>query len=394
VQLPLWPQLILIAGSLGDIFGRKLVYIIGLIGFGVTSILCGIAWSVPVLISMRILQGIAAALMVPGALAILNTNIPEGERGVAIGRWAAWSGISTIIGPLVGGYLIDAVSWRGIFFINIPIILACLALALPSITESKDERPRTIDWWGAILTASFLALGTYGLIQGPVQKWSGASVLALILAAVLFVVFIVVESRTKDPLVSLKLFTIRNFLGANITTFAMYGALSGFFFSLVIYLQTTLQYTSIQAGLASIPATILLLVFSGRMGRLVAAFGPRIFMTLGPIIASLGIFLLLFANSHSSYVTHILPGVLLFGIGLTLLVTPLTVTVMKSVAHQDSGIASGINNAVSRVAGLIVIAVLGFFGPEHTYFFSIIICATLAMLAGVASAIFIRNQDA
>jgi EmrB/QacA subfamily drug resistance transporter len=384
--------LILIAGSLGDILGRKRVYLVGLAGFGITSALCGIAWSIPVLVVMRILQGVSAALLVPGGLAIINTNFPSGIRSVAIGRWAAWSGVSTIIGPFVGGYLIDTFSWRWIFFINIPLVALCFALAYLYAHESRDDRPRTIDYAGAALAILFLAGITYGLIEGPAQSWAMVPLSALIAGIAFFVAFIIVEMRTHDPLVDLRLFAIRNFLGANLATFAMYGALSGFFFALVVYLQTIAGYSSTAAGLSLIPATLLLLAFSGRMGTYVERFGPRIFMTLGPILAGLGILMLIHLSPHLSYLTQVLPGVLLFGVGLTLTVTPLTVTVMNSVSQNDSGIASGINNALSRAAGLIVIAVLGILGASDVYPFAIALCGAMAILAGVMSWLVVRNK--
>jgi EmrB/QacA subfamily drug resistance transporter len=384
--------LIIISGSLGDIFGRKRMYIMGLIGFCVTSALCGFSPNVLSLIILRILQGIAAALIVPEGLAIINTNFPQEGRSVAIGRWAAWSGVSTIIGPLVGGYLIQAFSWRWIFFINIPITLACLWLAAVNVEESKDERPRTVDYLGGTLTALYLALITFGLIEGPTRHWDILSVASILLGIILFAAFIFAEARAFDPMVNLRLFASRNFSGANIMTFAMYGALAGFFFALVIFLQQSAGYSSIQAGLAAIPATILLLLFSGRMGTYTEKYGPRIFMTLGPIISGIGILTLINVPHASNYIFNILPGILLFGIGLTIFVTPLTATVMSSVSHQDSGIASGINNAVSRAAGLIVVALLGLFGAENAYVFGTLLCAGLAIFAGIAAFIFIRNK--
>ena len=383
--------LILIAGSLGDIFGRKRMYLIGLTGFGICSALCGIAVSVPTLITARILQGVAAALLVPGGLALINSTFPAQIRAVAIGRWAAWSGISSIIGPFVSGYLVDVFSWRWIFFINIPLVLLCAFLAHAYVEESKDIRARTIDYWGAVLAALFLSCITYGLIEGPAHHWSTTSIGAIALGILLFAAFIGIERRTRDPMLQLALFRSRNFTGTNIATFLMYGALGGFFFALVIFLQTTAHYSAIEAGLAGVPATLILLAYSGRMGALTEKLGARLFMAIGPLIAGVGMLMLLPLPQASNYWFNVLPGIIFFGVGLTLTVTPLTVTLMQSVSSGDSGIASGINNAISRVAGLMVIAILGLYGQSHAYTFAVLLCASMAILAGIVAFVFIRD---
>jgi len=384
-------SLILLGGSLGDIFGRKKVYLIGLSGFATVSLLCGLSVNGTMLIAMRILQGIFGALLVPGALAIINTNFPREERGAAIGKWSAWSGAFTAIGPLVGGYLIDAVSWRWIFLINVPLLILCGFLALAGVEESKDRRARRVDIPGAIIAALSLAGITYGLIEGPVNRWQMGSLLPLIGGALAAVLFLWYESRNKDPMVELGLFRSRNFSGSNIMTFAMYGALAGFMFSLVIYLQTKMGYSAIKAGVSLFPVTLLLLFFSSRVGRLSGKYGPRLFMTLGPLLAGAGMLSLLSFTPGAGYVTHLLPSVALFAVGLTLLVAPLTTTVMTSVDESSSGIASGINNAVSRVAGLVVIALLGLAGANSVFHFSLILCGSLALAAGIASYLIIQN---
>ena len=385
-------SLILLGGSLGDIFGRKKTYLIGLSGFGAVSLLCGLSPNAHVLISLRIIQGIFGALLVPGGLAIINTNFDRAERGAAIGKWSAWSGIAAAIGPLVGGYVIDATSWRWIFFINVPLIIVCGVLALKGVEESRDRRVRHVDYGGAGLAALALAGITYGLIQGPSNHWQAGSLAPLIMGTLAAAVFLLYESRKKDPMVHLGLFRSRNFSGSNIMTFAMYGALSGFMFVLVIYLQTKVGYSAIKAGASLLPVSILLLVFSSKFGALSSKYGPRYFMTVGPLIAATAMFLLADYSRGKSYLWFLLPRVILFGAGLVLMVAPLTTTVMTSVEESSSGIASGINNAVSRVASLIVIAVLGLFGSAHFFKFGIILSASMAATAGILSFFIIQNH--
>lgn len=385
-------SLILLGGSLGDIFGRKRLYLIGLSGFGIVSLLCGLSPSIGFLIAFRILQGIFGALLVPGGLAIINTNFPREDRGAAIGRWSAWSGILAAIGPLVGGYIIDAISWRWIFFINIPLIIVCGILALANVEESKDSRPRRVDQKGAGLAALALAGITYGLIEGPADHWHARSWIVLVAGLALAAIFLWYESRSKDPMVHLSLFRSRNFSGSNAMTFAMYGALAGFMFALVIYMQTKLGYSAIKAGASLLPVSVVLLLFSSRVGQLSSKIGPRYFLTFGPLIASLAMFSLINYRPGNSYLWFLIPRVLLFSIGLALLVAPLTTTVMTSVDESSSGIASGINNAVSRIAGLVVIALLGLAGAGNVYRFSLILCAIFAAAAGVVSFLTIQNR--
>lgn len=385
--------LMLLGGSLGDIFGRKKCYMIGLVGFGTASLLCGLSPNIQSLVGFRLLQGIFAALLVPGGLAIINTNFAKEERGRAIGTWAAWSGAFTVIGPLAGGYLIDSISWRWIFFINIPLLIACLLLASAGVTESKDERPRKVDITGAILVGLCLVGITYGLIEGRHNHWHYQTLLPLILGFILFAGFVWHEKKSSDPMVELSLFRSRNFSGSNLMTFAMYGALAGFMFSLVIYLQTRMGYSSVKAGVSLLPVTIMLMLFSGKVGAIFSKYGPRIFMTVGPLLVSLAMILLLNFRQGDSYLWYLLPCIMLFGAGLVLLVAPLTTTVMTSVDDKYSGIASGINNAVSRIAGLLVVASLGLLGEDSLYRFSIVLCAALVAAAGITSYLLIQNPD-
>lgn len=387
-------SLILLSGSLSDIFGRKKLFLIGVGGFGVASVLCGIANSTDLLIGARLLQGIFSALLVPQSLAILMTNFTGKANSKAIGTWTAWSGISTAIAPLIGGYLLDISSWRWIFFLNVPLVLVCLWLGLRSIHEAPQPvRTRRIDWGGTLLAVVMLAGLTYGLIEGPASHWNGVSITTLVAGIILIPLYVWFESRQKDPMLQLSLFKSRNFAGANMMTFAMYGALSGFVLTLSLYLQNTMGYSSIKAGLAMIPITILMLLFSSRVGVLAHKHGPRLFMTIGPLITAVGIISLLGVQPGDSYITAILPGILGFSIGLALTVAPLTHTVMNAASSSSSGIASAVNNAMSRLGGLIVVALLGFFGTTHTYVVGIVLCTFAAALAGGISFVTIRNQE-
>ncbi|HVO86405.1 MAG TPA: MFS transporter [Candidatus Binatia bacterium] len=384
-------SLMLLGGSLGDIFGRKRIYLVGLIGFGLTSLLCATAPNVNALIAARIVQGAFGALLVPGGLAIINTNFPREERGAAIGKWTAFSGSFAVIGPLAGGYLLDVASWRWIFFINLPLIALCALLGSKSIEETKDDKPRQIDVGGAILAALALSGICYGLIHGPTTNWAPLSVISLVIGGVLTVGFLWWESVTKDPMVPLGLFRSRNFAGSNAMTLTMYGALAGFMFALVIYLQTKMGYSSLIAGISLLPVALLMAFFSSKVGRLSAKHGPRLFMAVGPLISAVAMLLLLSYSPGDRYLSFLLPRVILFGIGLTLMVAPLTTTVMTSVSDSSSGIASGINNDISRIGGLVTVAVLGILGTAQVFRFSMGLCAVLAASAGVMSLLIIRN---
>ena len=353
--------LILIGGSLGDVFGERRVFSIGVAGFGAASLLCALAPSIEALVAARVLQGIFGALLAPSALAVIVAAFPANERGAAIGSWTAWSGIATVIGPFVGGYLIDAGSWRWIFAINVPFVIATLvivAVAIPA-PEPGGVR-RRVDWTGAALCAVGLAGPVYGLIRQPEDGWAAPLVLGPILGGVaILALFLWHERRSADPMLPLGLFRRRNFAVGNLQTLAMYGGLSITFFFLVLYLQQVAGYDALQAGLATLPPTVVMFLLSKRFGALSDRFGPRLFMGFGPLVAAAGLAWFLRMGADVDYAVDVLPGLLVFSVGLAMTVAPLTMTVLADADEHNAGIASGINNAVARVAGLLAIAALG-----------------------------------
>jgi EmrB/QacA subfamily drug resistance transporter len=353
--------LILVGGSLGDQFGRRRLYVIGLVGFGVSSALCAVAPNEELLVGARALQGIAGALLVPGSLAIVAATFEGEARGNAIGTWTAWTGIATVFGPAGGGALISLFSWRAIFAINLPLIAATVHLTLRAVAESRDpEAYRGIDWLGIVLSAAGLGGPVFALIEEPTRGWTDPLVLISLLGGVLcFAAFLLYEARARHPMLDLSLFRIRNFAVANLTTLAVYAGLSGGMLFVALYLQQVGGYSALEAGLATTPISILLFFLSPRFGRLASGTGPRLLMTFGPWVAGAGMLLMLRVGAGASYLADVLPAVVVFGLGLSATVAPLTATVLDSVAERRVGIASGINNGVSRMAGLLAIAVLG-----------------------------------
>jgi len=354
-------SLLLVGGSLGDQFGRRRVFVVGLIAFGATSALCAVAPSVELLIAARALQGVAGALLVPGSLAIVAATFEGAERGRAVGTWTAWTGIATVFGPAGGGALVDLLSWRAIFWVNIPLIAATVALTLHSVRESRDpEAFRGIDWLGIVLSAAGLAGPVFALIEQPTRGWGDPVVWVSMLAGLLsLALFVLWEARARHPMLELSLFRIRNFRIANLTTLAAYAGLIGGLFFVGLFLQQVAGYSAIEAGLATTPVSLILFVLSPRWGRLASGAGPRLPMSLGPIVGGLGLIMLLRVGAAPSYAADVLPAILVFGLGLSATVAPLTATVLDSVEERHVGIASGLNNGIARVAGLLAIAVLG-----------------------------------
>jgi EmrB/QacA subfamily drug resistance transporter len=354
-------SLILVGGSLGDLYGERRVFSIGVGGFGVVSVLCAVAPSIEFLIAGRALQGAFGALLTPSALALIIAAFPAAERGAAIGSWTAWSGISTVIGPLVGGYLVDAVSWRLIFAINVPFVavtLVLIAVAVPA--RARGTAHVRLDWIGAVLTFFGLAGPVLALIRQPVVGWSSIEVWGPGIAGIVLLgLFVLHEHRTTSPMLPLGLFKRRNFAVGNLQTFTMYGGLSVTFFFLVLFLQQVAGYDALQAGLALMPATLVLFALSKRAGRLADRLGPRLFMGIGPLVSALGLVLMLRVDAHLNYLTDLLPGLLIFSLGLAATVAPLTATVLADADESNAGIASGVNNAIARVAGLLAVAAIG-----------------------------------
>jgi EmrB/QacA subfamily drug resistance transporter len=354
-------SLLLVGGSLGDQFGRRRVFVIGLIAFGATSILCALAPSVEFLIAARALQGIAGALLVPGSLAIVAATFEGAARGRAVGTWTAWTGIATVLGPAGGGALVGVLSWRAIFWVNIPLIAGTVALCLHSVRESRDpDAFRGIDWLGIGLSAAGLGGPVFALIEQPSRGWGDPVVwVSLVAGVACFALFVLREARARHPMLELSLFRVRNFRVANLTTLAAYAGLIGGLFFVGLFLQQVVGYTPLEAGLATTPISLILFVLSPRWGKLASGTGPRLPMSLGPIVGGIGLLLLLRVGSQPSYPADVLPAIVVFGLGLSATVAPLTATVLDSVEERHVGIASGVNNGVSRVAGLLAIAVLG-----------------------------------
>jgi EmrB/QacA subfamily drug resistance transporter len=351
-------SLLLIGGSLGDLLGRRRVFSVGLAGFGACSVLCAVAPTSGVLIGARAAQGVGGAMLVPSTLALIMDNFSERERAAAIGSWTAWTGIVTVIGPLGGGVLVQLASWRWIFAVNVVPVVATLLLLRRLPADSRS--PGQVDVVGAILCALGLGGPVFALIEQPTYGWGSGLVLVPLLAGVLlFAGFIVWEARSPHPMMPLHLFASRNFAVGNLTTFTLYAGLAVATFFLVVFIQEVGGYSPVAAGLALLPLTVMMFTLARRFGALADRLGPHRFMATGPAVAGLGLLLLARTGASANYLTEILPGVLVFGLGLAMTVAPLTATVLGAVEPGHSGLASGVNNAVSRVAGLVAVAALG-----------------------------------
>jgi EmrB/QacA subfamily drug resistance transporter len=355
-------SLILIGGSLGDLFGERRVFALGVGAFAGTSLLCAAAPSIGLLIAGRALQGVAGALLTPSALAVIVSTFPPDERGPAIGSWTAWGGIATVIGPLAGGELLNVASWRWIFLVNVPFAAVCLVLILAVIPrrETPRARGRDVDVVGALLGALGLAGPVFALIEQPRLGWGSPGVIVPLVAGVaLMGAFVAYERRASHPMLPLTLFRSRNFAVGNLETLSMYAGLSILFFFLTLFLQQIGGYSPLKSGLATLPTTVVLFFLSRRFGALADRYGPRLFMGAGPLVAAVGLLLLMRVGVHVDYLTELLPALLVFAVGLAMTVAPLTAAVLAGVEENQAGIASGVNNAIARVAGLLGTTAVG-----------------------------------
>lgn len=397
-------SLILLGGSLGDRFGRRRVFMIGVAWFALASLMCGFAQDAFQLIAARALQGVGGALLTPGSLAILQATLHPADRARGIGVWSAYTGIAAAAGPLLGGWLIQVASWRWVFFINVPLAVVVLVVSARHVPESAHRVPgERFDVRGAVLAALGLAGVTYALIEAN-TGWNAIVLTATVVGLVALAAFVQAERRRRDPMLPPELFTDVTFSVVNVVTFAVYGALGGGLFLLVLQLQVTSGFTPLQAGMSMFPFTVIMLLFSSRSGALASRIGPRVQLVGGPVVSALGMLMLSRVGADASYLVNVLPGVCLFGIGMTLLVAPLTATVLAAVPDEDAGIASGVNNAVARAASLLAVAalptVVGLSGESYQdpvaftdgYRAALLVCVVVLLMGSATATLVPRRQ--
>ena len=394
--------LVLLGGSLGDRFGRRRVFTVGVVWFALGSLLCGLAPGIGWLIAARILQGVGGALLVPGSLAIISATFVRTDRARAIGTWSALSGVATAIGPLLGGWMVQTIGWRWAFLINLPLAVVVLLVTLQHVPETSDpQAPRSFDLAGAALAAAGLAGLTYALI-GVGDGWRPSVIMVGLLGVTALGAFVAVERRGRTPMLPMDVFASRQFSAANLVTLVVYAGLGALFFLLVVQLQVVAGFDALAAGSALLPITIIMLLLSGSAGQLAERIGPRWPMTIGPLLAGVGAVLLQRVGPDASYATDVLPAVAVIGLGLALTVAPLTATVLAAVEDRHAGIASGVNNAVARAGGLLAVAALpvlvGLTGDDYAdpgtfdagFGRAMIVCAVLFVVGGIISYLAIR----
>lgn len=395
--------LILLGGSLGDRYGRRKIFVLGVVWFAAASLLCGLAPNVGVLVAARALQGIGGALLTPGSLALIQASFHPDDRAKAVGLWSGFGGIGAAVGPFLGGWLVDGPGWRWVFLINVPMALICAPIAVRHVPESADGRKHgRFDVLGAALGAVALALVTYALIEA-----GDGSLVVVVLTAVAGVVagvaFVHVEKRSPDPMMPPDIFGSRQFTAVNLVTLCVYAAFGGFFFLTALQLQVVAGYSALQAGTALLPTTVLMLLFSARSGELAQRIGPRIPLTVGPLLCAAAMLMMLRVGQDASYLADVVPALLVMGTGMVTLVAPLTATVLASVDTARAGLASGINNAAARAAGLIAIAALPLLagmGPEayrsapafdHAFDRAMLWCAGVLVVGSVLAFATVRR---
>jgi EmrB/QacA subfamily drug resistance transporter len=397
--------LLLVGGALGDRFGRRRVFIIGVVAFALTSLVCAVAPDPAVLITGRALQGVGAALLTPGSLAILRGSFASDDQGAAIGAWSGLGGVATAIGPFLGGFLISAVSWRLIFLINLPVALVVVVMASRHVPETTDPTATgRVDLLGSVLVSAGLVGLTAGIIDAPGHGWASAPVIgSLVGGAVALAAFVVVEGRIAHPILPLAIFRSHQFTATNLVTFLVYAALSGALFLLPIQLEQVSHYSPLEAGASLIPLTAIMLIFSARSGALASRIGPRLQMAVGPVLVGAGMVLFRLVGPSGAYLTEVLPAILVLGAGLAFTVAPLTTTALASAPVDHAGVASAVNNDVARAGGLIAVAVLpvvaGITGASYLhplqftagFRMAVVISGVAAAAGGLVAALLIRN---